>query len=72
MLASRAGFEPATCRLGGGDSIHLSYRDVMNLQVLQVLAERAGVAGATRAPFVPVRRAAPCCAAPSLRGRLAW
>ena len=28
-LASRRGFEPPTCRLGGGCSIQLSYRDII-------------------------------------------
>ena len=28
ILASRRGFEPPTCRLGGGCSIQLSYRDI--------------------------------------------
>lgn len=27
LLASRAGFEPATCPLGGGCAIHLCHRD---------------------------------------------
>lgn len=30
ILASRGGFEPPTCRLGGGGSFHLSYRDELS------------------------------------------
>jgi hypothetical protein len=29
-MASRSGFEPPTCRLGGGCSIRLSYRDLLS------------------------------------------
>lgn len=33
QLASLAGVEPATCRLGGGCSILLSYRDISCLSL---------------------------------------
>ena len=62
-LVPRAGFEPATCRLGGGCSIQLSYRGAARMLANRDVSRHVDRALIAEAFFSPVLQCWSCVSA---------